>query len=519
MMSVLVGTNAFAASSLVSGANQNKNTALQSARSGSLKMTSGAKGVVGGSVNTGVARMGKMPAQSISKSKASTLIGSGNSGVSNTTTTNAGGDGDVMKLSWYDNEIWGQFFNKMGKPTSLVQKLTDFGEWIFGNTPENTTLDFRCNVESGLFEYAYDDSGDWHEMTGSRCTVDSAVPGVDGVDGQTPRFRCNDKGVFEYTFAPETTQSPEWVEMTGSRCVAGKGRDGVVPTFKCAGLGVILYTYSVDSEVLENDKISYWYHPGWEVLENARCNFGDKGAEYYGAYAHCDDGLLTFNDGLTGKDIYTNIACNFDIYYTMHPDEYANVGVGSDPLGRKYGCSNNKLVIYWNSQKYETEFPCGNEYCVNKGEAKFLYCDRTNHVVETNCGNNVWTNVSCGIFPEYYCNWRNNKFYMNGNTNTGIDCDNVQLSCTYDKEGKGHLYMNGSEITTTDCKDFAGAIKCNEKNIISYKDMDTGVSCPADRFKTCRQIKETGDYECYNYLGDFIENTYGSEEKCNAACK
>ncbi len=493
MMSVLVGTNAFAASSLVSGANQNKNNALQSARSGSLKMTSGAKAVVGGSVNTGAAR------------------------VSNTTTTNAGGDGDVMKLSWYDNEIWGQFFNKMGKPTSLVQKLTDFGEWIFGNTPENTTLDFRCNVESGLFEYAYNDSDQWHEMTGSRCTVDETVPGVDGIDGQTPRFRCNDKGVFEYTFAPETAQSIEWVEMTGSRCVAGKGRDGVVPTFKCVGQGVVLYTYSVDPEVLENNKISYWYHPGWEVLENARCNLGglfNNKPKYYHASPDCDDGVLKFLDGSIGKNIYTNIACNFDIYYTMHPDEYANIGVGPDPLGRNYGCSNNKLVIYWNSQKYETEFPCGNEYCVNKGEAKFLYCDRTNHIVETGCGNNVWTNVSCNVFPFLYCNWRNGKFQ-----NTDIDCDNVQLSCKNDADGRGHLYASGTEITTGDCKDLVNTIKCNDKNLLVYKDSDTGISCPADRFKTCRQIEETGDYECYNYLANFVEANYGSEEKCNAACK
>ena len=130
------------------------------------------------------------------------------------------------------------------------------------------------------------------------------------------------------------------------------------------------------------------------------------------------------------------------------------------------------------------------------------------------------TNVSCGAFPLYYCNWKEKKFFLNGSENTGQSCESVKLKCSVDGNYVGIYTIEGYDGFAI--KDEKGCgnwkFKCVEKNgerqLVSPDGYYVGVLCPKD-----------GEYKCDGVVCNktldgvrYVYDSYSDEKECQEKC-
>ncbi len=435
MMSVLVGTNAFAASSLVSGANQNKNTALQSARSGSLKMTSGAKGT--GSGISG-ARIGVLPINYMVKGN-SVLLGA----LSNKQPVNQNSNsGDFasygVAFEADDEAVYWTLADQNGVPlpSATPKELFKFSELTLPSSNVQVP-EFRC--ENGKIWYTY--YGKWVLLDGdSSCGTQTGVNGINGADGEIPMFSCNENGKLAYTL-----KSGQEFEIEDSNCLGEAGKNAPLPIFRCEKN---VLKYSVNAK-------------DWKVLEDTNLCSSDDDIKNIVKYnldnISCKNGRIQI-----GKTV-TDIKCNefSELYKQLHCEGKTKT-VWVDGKDWQINCSDAKLMCY------------GNEIFLNEMRTYVYGCENT----ECKDGNYMIRGRSTGIpctenpgeipfYADLYCN--DGKVFVWGSAWT--ECKDINLSCNENQE----IFVNGNGTGIGNCD----KVKC-ESGIYVINGKTTYIPCESD---------------------------------------
>ncbi|MCR5194065.1 MAG: hypothetical protein K6B71_00865 [Alphaproteobacteria bacterium] len=444
MMSVLVGTNAFAASSLVSGANQNKNTVLKIGRAATLKTTSATKVSTGKSfvsnvVNATTGRMARLPFFGTSK-PLNTNSGS---------YSGAGIAGRYINLDKKDGGriVW--WFEDDNGNKSAEQVLFTFND-LPKNLAQDIAAEFRCY--DGVYEYRVRGNDDWIRVENSTCAVGQVYDGADGANGLTPHFDCINH-ILAYTYDnPESTDA-KWVMLNDSKCDADKGADfeGGEPTLKCINVsskvGIIssdlYFTYKSKPSECNKDGCP---EPDWTRVVGAKCYVLGKTVNR-DMDISCIGGLLYID----GSNQY--IRCD-----TASGNDYYS---GNAETGNMLRCDNGFLT---NSEgTHKTEIPCEGDEAYGCGEDGWVYQYKNGKVVNK-------MDMSCAAVELFSC-WgpENDRTVFVGGVNTRVPCDNVGFACD---QNTGLLSVNGNTQLIPFEEDFV--IPCYEALQFVNCDEETG---------------------------------------------
>ncbi len=502
MMSVLVGTNAFAASSLVSGANQNKNTALKIGRAATLKTASATKASTGKSfvsnvVDATTGRMARLPFFGTSK-PLNTNSGS---------YSGAGIAGKYINLDKKDGGkiVW--WFEDDNGNKSAEQVLFTFND-LPKNLAQDIAAEFRCY--DGVYEYRVRGNDDWIRVENSTCAVGQVYDGINGANGLTPNFDCINH-ILAYTYDnPESTDA-KWVMLNDSKCDADKGADfeGGDPTLRCINVsskvGIIssdlYFTYKSKPSECNKDGCP---EPDWTKVVGAKCYTLGKTVSR-DMDISCIGGLLYVD----GSNSY--IRCDTASGNDYYSDYYS----GNAETGNMLRCDNGFLT---NSEgTYKTEIPCKGDEAYVCGEDGWVYQYKNGKVANK-------MDMMCGAVELFSC-WgpENNRTVFYAGQNTHVPCDNFGFACD---QNTGLFSINGNtrlipfeEKSSVPCNEALQVINCDEETgkIAFYfcekdkkqkskciQDADGNIICPS---MTTGCVDENWDGVCDGDVNKITDGT------------